>query len=98
MKKIKRYYPFISVIGVIALMMSYLVVRMEVVRLGYELGKLRHIQKMAMDDRSELELTYNKLMRPGRLDQIGTVRLSLNRAQKKQIVMMADSRFISFKR
>jgi len=85
----KGYFPFFSVVLSLLIILGGLIIKMECVRLGYEVVKIRHLKKIAGDDRAHLELGYQKLIRPERLDHIGTMRLSLVRAQKNQVVLMA---------
>lgn len=85
----KELVPFLSVVLSLVIIFGTVIARMECVRTGYEVVKLRHLKKSCGDDRSHLELRYQKLIRPERLDLIATQRLSLNRAQKNQVVLMA---------
>jgi cell division protein FtsL len=80
--------PFISVMILVFVGLLTVFIKMEVVRLGYEVLKLGHLYKMASEDKSRLEVHYAKLTRPSRLDKIAAEKLSLGRAQKNQVVMM----------
>lgn len=81
--------PFISVMILVVIALISVFIKMEVVRLGYEILKLGHKTKTASEEKSRLEAQYAKLTRPSRLDKIGTEKLALGRAQKNQVIMMA---------
>ncbi len=85
----KNLAPFISLFLLVGISLTYVFVKMETVRAGYSLVRLGHEQKIAAGHRSEYELIYARLTRPERLDLIGTKKLSLVRAQKNQVVLMA---------
>jgi hypothetical protein len=85
----KKLAPFISLFLLVGISLSYVFVKMETVRAGYSLVRLGREQKIAAGHRSEYDLIYARLTRPERLDLIGTKRLSLARAQKNQVVLMA---------
>ena len=73
----------------VVIALSYVFIKMEAVRAGYDLVRLGHKAKIAAGDKAEYQLIYARLTRPERLDQIGTHKLSLARAQKNQVVLMA---------
>jgi hypothetical protein len=81
--------PFISILFLVVVGLMYVFVKMEAVREGYEVLKLGRLQKLANDEKVTMELAYTKLTRPERLDQIGTQKLALMRAQKNQVILMA---------
>ncbi|MBK9294575.1 MAG: histidine kinase [Oligoflexia bacterium] len=81
--------PFISIIILVSVALSTVFVKMEVVRLGYEILSMGRKTKQASEARSRLEVQYAKLTRPSRLDKIGTEKLALTRVQKNQVIMMA---------
>jgi hypothetical protein len=85
----KRIAPFISIFILVVIGLSYVFVKMEAVRAGYDLLRLGRLTKIAAGDKAEYELIYARLTRPERLDQIGTHKLSLVRAQRNQVVLMA---------
>jgi hypothetical protein len=85
----QRLAPFVSIFLLVVIGLFTVFVKMEAVRAGYEVVKLGHMQKLAGNDKASLQLVYAKLTRPERLDQIGTHRLALARAQKNQVVLMA---------
>jgi hypothetical protein len=86
----KRLAPFISVLILVSIAVTSVFFKMEVVRQGYELLSLGHGQKISARQRSTLDLQYANLMRPQRLDSIATQHLSLARAHKNQVVVMAS--------
>src|SRR5688572_9839315 len=86
----KRFSPFLSVIIIIFTLLLSVIVKMEVVREGYEILKLGHQEKVQKDLSVRLQADYTKLLRPERLDKIATQRLSLSRVQKSQVVLMAS--------
>lgn len=89
--KRQKIAPFISVIILVLLTLGSVILKMENVRMNYEVLKLRHMTKIAKDDQAHLQLTYGKLIRPDRLNKIGIQRLALAKAQKDQVVLMASS-------
>ena len=81
--------PFVSIFILVVISLVYLFFKMELVREGYEVLRLSHEHKIASEEGSQLSLHYAKLIRPERLDQIGTQRLALGRVQKNQVILMA---------
>jgi len=91
----KTLAPFFSIFLLVIISLVYVFVKMETVRAGYDVVRLGHLQKMAANEKASGELVYAKLTRPERLDQIGTSRLALVRAQKNQVVVMAFTGAVS---
>jgi cell division protein FtsL len=87
--KEKKIAPFLSILILVLAALGTIFVKMETVRMGYDLVKLGRVQKLAADERSQLDVTYARLTRPERLDDIATSRLALARVQKNQVVLMA---------
>ena len=85
----KRWLPFVSVFAVVVVMLASVFIKMEVVREGYELVRLGHFEKRASEEKALLQMSYAKLTRPERLDHIATSKLSMYRALKSQVVLMA---------
>jgi hypothetical protein len=85
----KKLAPFISLLLLVGVGLSYVFVKMEVVRGGYELVRLGRLEKIESGNKAQYDLIYARLTRPERLDHIGTQRLALNKAQKNQVVLMA---------
>ncbi|MDZ4678034.1 MAG: hypothetical protein SGI74_11075 [Oligoflexia bacterium] len=90
--------PFISIVFLVVIGLMYVFVKMEAVREGYEVLRLGRIQKLVNDEKVTMELAYTKLIRPERLDQIGTQRLALMRAQKNQVILMAATGSFAIRR
>lgn len=84
-----RLAPFISILVCVVVGLLFVFVKMETVKVSYDLVRLKHFEKVALDEKSHLDLVYAKLIRPERLDFIATQRLELARAQKDQVIMMA---------
>ena len=87
----KEWAPFISIIIMVVVGLICVFIKMEVVREGYEILRLGHATRTASEEKSRLEVQYAKLTRPSRLEKIGTEKLSLGRAQKNQVIMMAST-------
>ena len=87
----KKLAPFISIFIIVVVSLVYVFIKMEGVRASYDVVRLGHLQKVSADEKASLELVYAKLTRPERLDEIGTRRLALARAQKNQVVVMAST-------
>ena len=87
----KKLAPFFSIFLLVVISLLYVFVKMESVRASYDVVRLGHLQKIAANEKATRELVYAKLIRPERLDQIGTRRLALSRAQKNQVVVMAST-------
>ncbi len=85
----RKIAPFLSIFIIVLVGLAVIFVKMEAVREGYELFRLGRFHKIANDEKARLDVSYAKLTRPERLDQIGTKRLSLNRTKKNQMVLMA---------
>jgi cell division protein FtsL len=85
----RKFAPFISVLILVLVALGTIFIKMETVRMGYELVKLGRVQKLAVDERAQLDFNYARLTRPERLDDIATGRLALARVQKNQVVLMA---------
>ncbi|MCC6278078.1 MAG: histidine kinase [Oligoflexia bacterium] len=81
--------PFISLISLIAIALVYVFLKMEITRTSYEVLKWGRQVKIVSQERSRLEISYSRLTRPERLDQIATQQLSLVRANKNQVILMA---------
>ncbi len=86
--------PFISIFFLSIIGLSYVFVKMETVRAGYDVVRFGHQQKVNAGHKAELDLIYARLTRPERLDHIGTQRLALVKAQKSQVVLMAAEGFM----
>lgn len=86
----RKFSPFLSVVIIIGTLLTTVIIKMEVVREGYELLKLGHYEKTEKDQSRRLQTEYSKLLRPERLDKIATQRLALSRVQKSQVVLMAS--------
>src|SRR4051812_46078948 len=87
----KKLAPFVSIFLLVVVGLIYVFFKMETVRASYDVVRMGHLQKVAANERATRELIYAKLTRPERLDQIGTARLALVRAQKNQVVVMAST-------
>jgi hypothetical protein len=87
----QRVAPFFSIFILVIVALGYVFFKMESVRVGYEVVRLGHLQRVAANEKASSELLYAKLIRPERLDVIGTQRLALARAQKGQVVVMAST-------
>lgn len=85
----KEWSPFISIVILVLVGLICVFIKMEVVREGYEILRLGHLEKNASEEKSRLEVQYAKLTRPSRLEKIGVEKLALGRAQKNQVIMMA---------
>jgi hypothetical protein len=88
-----RLAPFISIFFLSVIGLSYVFVKMETVRAGYDVVRLGHLQKVGASNKAEFDLIYARLTRPERLDHIGTQKLALSKAQKNQVVLMAAEGF-----
>ena len=84
-----KFAPFLSLFSLIAVAFAVVFLKMQTIELSYEMVKLRHLHKTAQDDKARLEMRYARLTRPERIDRLATKNLSLARAQKKQVVLMA---------
>ncbi len=89
----KNLAPFLSIFFLVVIGLTYVFVKMEAVRAGYNVVKLGRILKIASGNKAEYDLVYAKLTRPERLDLIATQKLALARAQKSQVVLMAAQGF-----
>jgi cell division protein FtsL len=81
--------PFVSVFILVVIALSYVFIKMEVTRTSYEVLKVGRMVKIVTQEKSRLEVNYSKMTRPERLDDIATKQLSLVRAQKNQVILMA---------
>lgn len=81
--------PFFSVSLIVLVTVGCVFLKMERVRLNYELVKVQRAQKLALSKKAQLEITYAKLVRPERLDIIATGKLNLSRARKDQVILVA---------
>ena len=89
----KHYSPVVSVCTIVLVLLGLVFVKMEVVRMGYEVLRNGKLVAKERDVQRRLATQYSHLMRPERLDQIGTERLQLGRAEKTQVVLMSENRF-----
>jgi hypothetical protein len=87
------FAPFVSVFFLVVIGLSYVFVKMETVRAGYDVVRFGHLLRVGSSDKAQLDLVYARLTRPERLDHIGTQRLALLKAQKNQVVLMAAEGF-----
>jgi hypothetical protein len=91
MNRRQRFAPFISVFILVSIGLATVFIKMETLRMGYEVVRFGRLYKLASNDRESLGVSYAKLIRPERLDQIGKNRLALAKAQKNQVVLMATN-------
>ena len=91
MKAIK---PFISVGLIIFTMLAVVFMKMEVRRTGYSLLKDSRQHKSLMETKRLKEMTLAQALRPERIENFAQKRLSLQKAEKGQIVQLSGQRIV----
>jgi len=88
-EQLSRIRPFISVLIFIGALFVIVFFKMEVRRMGYSVLRLSRFEKIEADRRRSRILTYARLVRPDRIEQIAQKQLALSRPQSGQIVQMS---------
>jgi hypothetical protein len=86
--------PFLSVTIIIFTMLSVVFLKMEVRRMGYSLLKDSRQYKTMVEQKRLQEMNLAQLVRPERIENLAQKRLSLQRAQKGQIVQLAGTNIV----
>lgn len=82
--------PFVSLMVMIAALLSLVFCKMEVRRMGYSILQLTRVERQ-MRDRERVQLVQlAKITRPGRVQAVAEHRLTLRRAGAGQIIQMTE--------
>ncbi len=86
--------PYLGIIIIILTLFMVVFAKMEVRRLGYVLYKKSKLQKKALDNYYLKKIEYARVTRPDYLRYIALTQLSLNEAQKGQIIQLSGDRIV----
>jgi len=86
--------PFLSVSIIIFTLLAIVFLKMEVRRAGYSLLKDSRQYKVLVEQKRAQEMVLAQLVRPERIETVAQKQLSLQKAQKGQIVQIAGSHIV----
>ncbi|RME16341.1 MAG: hypothetical protein D6797_04735 [Bdellovibrio sp.] len=84
------FKPYLSLFIIIISLFSIVMIKMEVVRVGYVVLKESEQLKRLMDHKRMLALQWAEMTRPERVRQIAISRLTLSEARSGQFIQVAD--------
>ncbi len=92
-KEVKSY---LSVFFIISALLTIVILKMEVRRLGYQVFKLGQVERTYRDDYRKLEMRFAQLTRPERIEIYAQTKLELKEANKGQIIQLIAGK-VAFK-
>ena len=83
--------PFLSVFLIVCSMFIVVFAKMEERRIGYNVLKLTHEQRVAVEEKRIKVLALAKLIRPQHIEKVAQDRFTLKKVQNKQIIHLIGS-------
>ena len=82
-------FPFFSVLIFVATLFSFVLLKMEVRRMGYSVLKISREYRQLEDRHRLMSMEYARLTRPDRVRQYALKHLKLNDSRNGQIIQLA---------
>ncbi|MCB0394685.1 MAG: cell division protein FtsL [Bdellovibrionales bacterium] len=87
---------FLSVVTVVGVMLTVVIAKMEVRRLGYSVYRLSQNERLLQDQSRKKTMKFAQLTRPERIENYAQARLELKRAHQGQVIQLVSGR-LAFK-
>lgn len=91
---LRHLKPFLSLVLIIASLLTLVFLRMEERRLGYGLLKLNAEYKKLIDQKRMMEMQLAKVTRPQLLDSWAQKKLTLKKLDSHQIIHLSGTKIV----
>ena len=88
--EIKQLKPFLSILFIIASLLSLVFLKMEERRLSYVVLKLNKDKKRALEIQKQKEIALAKFTRPQLLENVAIEKLTMKRVTASQIIHLTS--------
>jgi cell division protein FtsL len=84
----KILLPAVLGVGLVAMVLLHVWLRLQVVHLGYVLSAMSKLQNQLEQENRELKVELATLTSPGRLEAMARARLGMTEPQRSQVVVL----------
>jgi hypothetical protein len=85
---VQNLRPFLSVLMLIATLLTIVFFKMEVRRMGYSILRASRAEKVAADNQRLQNIAFRRLSRPDRIENLAQSKLALTKAGRGQVLQV----------